>query len=167
MAGRQRALAGAHCRQPRRTTRKRGEDVRARLNVLSEMPGAWKTAVDDVARAEPALQDRRERHAGARTATRSTSSTRRWSARGRSMPIATRSWRRFASGSSRYMTKALREAKVHTSWLSPDDAYEQAVTRFVEAILDRRRSSRFLQSFARVRSRASRSSASTTASRSC
>ena len=38
---------------------KRGEDVRARLNVLSEMPGAWKAAVVQLARAEPALQDAR------------------------------------------------------------------------------------------------------------
>jgi (1->4)-alpha-D-glucan 1-alpha-D-glucosylmutase len=52
-----------------------------------------------------------------------------------------------------YMTKALREAKVHTSWLNPDDAYEQAVTRFVEAILDRQRSSRFLESFRAFESR--------------
>ena len=35
------------------------------------------------------------------------------------------------------MIKALREAKVHTSWLSPDEEYEAAVVRFVEAILDR------------------------------
>ena len=34
--------------------------------------------------------------------------------------------------------KALREAKVHTSWLSPDEDYEAAVERFVRAILDRR-----------------------------
>ena len=32
--------------------------------------------------------------------------------------------------------KALREAKVHTSWLSPDETYEQAVTRFIDAALD-------------------------------
>ena len=41
-----------------------------------------------------------------------------------------------SSASTRYMTKALREAKVHTSWLSPDEEYEDAVQRFVEAILD-------------------------------
>ena len=46
-----------------------------------------------------------------------------------------------------YMTKALREAKLHTSWLSPDEEYEAAVERFVRAILDRRRPNLFLPSF--------------------
>jgi (1->4)-alpha-D-glucan 1-alpha-D-glucosylmutase len=45
------------------------------------------------------------------------------------------------------MTKALREAKKHTSWLNPDPAYEDATHRFVEAILDRRRPNPFLQAF--------------------
>ncbi len=35
-----------------------------------------------------------------------------------------------------YLTKALREAKVHTSWLSPDEEYESAAAGFVDAILD-------------------------------
>src|SRR5262249_33809521 len=46
-----------------------------------------------------------------------------------------------------YMIKALREAKVHTSWLSPDEEYERAVTEFVRAILDRRRPGAFMQTF--------------------
>src|SRR5947207_13066931 len=45
------------------------------------------------------------------------------------------------------MVKALREAKVHTSWLSPDEMYEQAVTRFVAALLDERRPNPFMASF--------------------
>jgi (1->4)-alpha-D-glucan 1-alpha-D-glucosylmutase len=46
-----------------------------------------------------------------------------------------------------YMTKALREAKLHTSWLSPDNPYEQAVERFVRAILDPRRGEAFQRAF--------------------
>jgi (1->4)-alpha-D-glucan 1-alpha-D-glucosylmutase len=46
-----------------------------------------------------------------------------------------------------YMTKALREAKVRTSWLSPDEEYEEAVRRFVKAILDPRRGGQFLDTF--------------------
>jgi len=46
-----------------------------------------------------------------------------------------------------YMQKALREAKVHTSWLSPDEAYEAAVERFVVNILDRQRPNAFLHAF--------------------
>ncbi len=47
-----------------------------------------------------------------------------------------------------YVKKALREAKIHTSWLSPHEKYEAAVERFVRAILERRRPNLFLQSFA-------------------
>jgi (1->4)-alpha-D-glucan 1-alpha-D-glucosylmutase len=54
----------------------------------------------------------------------------------------------FADRIASYVNKALRESKVHTSWLSPDEEYERAVERFVRAILDRRRPNNFLQSFA-------------------
>ena len=64
-----------------------------------------------------------------------------------------------------YMTKAMREAKVHTSWLNPDEEYEAAVLEFVDAILDPR-SGRSCRRSARSR-RASPSSGSTTAWRSC
>jgi (1->4)-alpha-D-glucan 1-alpha-D-glucosylmutase len=36
-----------------------------------------------------------------------------------------------------YMIKALREAKVHTNWTTPDGNYESAVTQFVQKVLDR------------------------------
>ena len=63
---RQQRLARTRSRRPSTHDTKRGEDVRARLNVLSEMPGEWKAAVARLARAEPALQDRRRRRIGAR-----------------------------------------------------------------------------------------------------
>jgi (1->4)-alpha-D-glucan 1-alpha-D-glucosylmutase len=46
------------------------------------------------------------------------------------------------------MEKATREAKVHTSWVNPNEAYDAAVRRFVEGVLDPRRSGRFLESLA-------------------
>ncbi len=46
-----------------------------------------------------------------------------------------------------FMFKAVREAKVHASWLNPAPDYEQAVTRFVAAILDPRTSRAFLADF--------------------
>src|SRR5262249_28645825 len=33
-----------------------------------------------------------------------------------------------------YMVKAVREAKIHSSWLSPNEEYEQAVSDFVQNI---------------------------------
>lgn len=47
-----------------------------------------------------------------------------------------------------FMTKALREAKVRTSWTSPDERYEQAVAQFVTRVLDDRRATPFLTDIA-------------------
>src|SRR5262249_31323636 len=60
----------------------------------------------------------------------------------------------FRSRMQAYMRKVLREAKVHTSWVNPNDEYETAVSRFVAAILDPRRSAAFLQLFAPLQARA-------------
>ncbi len=43
-----------------------------------------------------------------------------------------------------YLEKACREAKLHTNWLSPNEAYETAVAAFVRGALDRDRSAEFL-----------------------
>jgi (1->4)-alpha-D-glucan 1-alpha-D-glucosylmutase len=130
---------------------KRGEDVRARLNVLSEIPAAWKAAV-----------------------TRWRAINRRFKSgiRGALAPDANEEYLIYqtlvgawpfeadpavhASFMERivaYARKALREAKVHTSWLSPDDEYEAAVEHFLRAILDRGRPNAFLQSFAPLQDR--------------
>ena len=45
------------------------------------------------------------------------------------------------------MLKALREAKVYTSWINPDEDYDQAVADFVTKALTGRRAAKFLASF--------------------
>jgi (1->4)-alpha-D-glucan 1-alpha-D-glucosylmutase len=47
-----------------------------------------------------------------------------------------------------YMLKAVREAKVHTSWLTPNPLYEDALKTFVERVLDARPGNRFLPALA-------------------
>jgi (1->4)-alpha-D-glucan 1-alpha-D-glucosylmutase len=44
----------------------------------------------------------------------------------------------------RYMIKAAREAKAHTSWINPDEDYENALTAFVRALLGEARANAFL-----------------------
>src|SRR5206468_2209813 len=46
-----------------------------------------------------------------------------------------------------YMIKAIREAKVNTSWLNPNTAYDDAVRSFVAAILEDAPANRFLADF--------------------
>jgi (1->4)-alpha-D-glucan 1-alpha-D-glucosylmutase len=124
---------------------KRGEDVRARLNVLSEIPGAWKAAVSKWRSLNRKLKtnvkgvpapDPNEEYLLYQTFVGA------WPFDGDEEAIA-----RFRERMVAYSTKALREAKAHTSWLRPDEEYEKAVHRFVEAVLDPRRSQPFLQSF--------------------
>jgi (1->4)-alpha-D-glucan 1-alpha-D-glucosylmutase len=43
-----------------------------------------------------------------------------------------------------YAVKAAREAKLHTSWLDADEAYERALTEFVEAVLAPSEENKFL-----------------------
>jgi (1->4)-alpha-D-glucan 1-alpha-D-glucosylmutase len=54
---------------------------------------------------------------------------------------------------SRYMQKAAREAKVHTSWIDENQAYGSAVARFVERTLRGRTAPRFLASFLPIQRR--------------
>src|SRR5260370_40335931 len=52
---------------------------------------------------------------------------------------------RFRQRIQQYMLKAIREAKVHSSWVNPDSEYEGATPRFVERALDRAHSPRFME----------------------
>src|SRR5204863_3458736 len=125
---------------------KRGEDIRARLNVLSEVPGAWKAAVrrwrinNRRLKTEingEVVPDANEEYFIYQTLVGA------W-------PVATGDADALPAFRERifaYIRKALREAKVHTEWLSPDETYENAVLRFVDGMLDRRRSERFMSAF--------------------
>jgi maltooligosyltrehalose synthase len=47
-----------------------------------------------------------------------------------------------------YMIKSVKEAKVHTSWLTPNEEYENAVARFVDGVMIGPAAVRFLPAFA-------------------
>ncbi len=112
---------------------KRSEDVRARLLALTEIAGEW----------EEALATWSERNA-----------CHRIRVEGRDVPApseevdlyqtllgawpleAERPEPEFRNRLRGYLEKALREAKAHTSWHDPDDAYEGAVRAFLDAVLD-------------------------------
>lgn len=98
---------------------KRSEDVRARLAVVSEMPSAW---VDAVRGWWAAAGPHRDQPVDPRT------EYLLWQTLVGAWPIS-------AERLHPYVDKAVREAKVHTSWTSPDADYEQAVHRFVDGVL--------------------------------
>jgi (1->4)-alpha-D-glucan 1-alpha-D-glucosylmutase len=53
------------------------------------------------------------------------------------------------------MIKALREAKVHSSWMNPDTGYDSAVVAFASDLLDPKKSGAFLDDFANMQKRIS------------
>jgi (1->4)-alpha-D-glucan 1-alpha-D-glucosylmutase len=130
---------------------KRGEDSRARLAVLSEIPDEWwkqmrlwshlvRARRSDIEAAAP--PDRNDEYLifqmlagswpvellGAETPD----------------PGALDSYRTRLKGA---VTKSLREAKVHSTWASPNHCYENAVLAFVDGILDPGGSRAFFASF--------------------
>jgi (1->4)-alpha-D-glucan 1-alpha-D-glucosylmutase len=122
---------------------KRGEDLRARLNVLSEMPGPWKVHLSRWSRLNKRYKsdldghlapDRNEEYFLYQTLVGA------WPLE----PMDDSQYRTFGERIQTYMDKALREAKVHTSWLNPNQSYDVAVHKFIEAILDRTRPNPFL-----------------------
>lgn len=93
---------------------KRGEDLRARLNVLSEMPGEWREVVSRWIRplTAPSANDQYmlfQTLVGA------------WDGEHEG----------FTERICAFMTKAMREAKANTSWTEPNEAYERATLDFV------------------------------------
>jgi (1->4)-alpha-D-glucan 1-alpha-D-glucosylmutase len=125
---------------------KRGEDVRARLNVLSELPGEWRDAVDRWSRLnerhrpvvdEAPVPDANEEYFLYQTLVGA------W-------PLelyGSEEYAQFVQRIQDYMHKALHEAKVHTSWINPDDEYDTAIQEFVARILDEKGNAPFLQDF--------------------
>ena len=120
---------------------KRGEDVRARLNVLSEIPGAWKAAVTRWR----ALNRRFRSDAEGIEAPDPNDEYLIYQTLVGAWPVSPEEQRAFPERLRSYILKAIREAKRHTSWINPNERYEAATLRFVDDILDRRRP--FLQAF--------------------
>jgi (1->4)-alpha-D-glucan 1-alpha-D-glucosylmutase len=120
---------------------KRGEDVRARLNALSEMPDEWRATLSRWR----AMNRRLKHDVNGVTAPDSNEEYFIYQTLVGAWPSDPDAEHAFPERLRRYITKALREAKVNTSWLTPDEEYEGAVLSFVGGLLDYRRP--FLNSF--------------------
>ncbi len=108
---------------------KRSEDVRARLAVLTEYPREWEQCVNELrtatAESRPVLLD-----GGTELFLWQTLAA-TWTLPGTAAGAEVIS----ADRLTKYLTKAIREAKLHTSWTAPDEAYEEAVLEFATACL--------------------------------
>ena len=131
---------------------KRSEDVRARIDVLSEIPHEWRKAVNRWAR----LNRRHGREVdGSPAPSRSDEYLFYQSLVGvwPTEPIDAQTHHQLVARLQAYMEKATREAKVRTSWLNPHTEYDAAVREFVAAVLDDLPGNRFLAEFRAFQSR--------------
>jgi (1->4)-alpha-D-glucan 1-alpha-D-glucosylmutase len=118
---------------------KRGEDVRARLNVLSEIPQEWEHQVGlwrRLNRRHKSLS----RAAGARVGTAAEAPDGNdeyllYQTLVGAWPFGAAEVAEFRSRLEGYLVKAVREAKVHTAWLAPDQGYEEGFLRFAGRLL--------------------------------
>jgi (1->4)-alpha-D-glucan 1-alpha-D-glucosylmutase len=112
---------------------KRGEDARARLSMLSELPGTWRQTVY-------ALQRLAARHRAAYDGGEAPARPEQYlyyQALVGAVPFGATSEAILAlePRMQAYMRKACREAKQQTSWLHPDPSYEKAVEDYIAGTL--------------------------------
>jgi len=125
---------------------KRSEDVRARLNVISEIPDEWREQLFRWSRINKKrkvaiegqwVPDRNEEYLLYQTLLGA------W-------PLHSMNeteYEVFKMRIREYMLKAAREAKLHTSWISPNLAYEEVLLKFIDAILSNSHGNQFLRDF--------------------
>jgi (1->4)-alpha-D-glucan 1-alpha-D-glucosylmutase len=125
---------------------KRTEDVRARIDVISELPAAWRLAVRRWSRINrskkrtvegEAAPSRNDEYLLYQTLIGSFPAD----------PPGADGLADYRDRIERYMLKAVREAKVRTSWINPNEGYERAVAGFVQALLGRTEGNLFLDDF--------------------
>jgi (1->4)-alpha-D-glucan 1-alpha-D-glucosylmutase len=114
---------------------KRSEDVRARLNVLSEMPRMWASHV---------MKWRRVNHkhkitlADGRTVPDNNEEYLLYQTLVGAWPLRIEGdlqWKEFVRRIQQYMEKAMHEAKVNLSWINPNPEYVAGMNAFIEKIL--------------------------------
>ncbi len=127
---------------------KRSEDVRARINVLSEIPSEWYRVLRSWRRMN---RSRKADLAGTETPSANAEYLLYQTLLGTwpLTPMAPSEHDEYVARIQGYMEKALREAKLYTSWVSPNVAYETVVRNFVRAILDPAPGNEFLADFSR------------------
>ncbi|HSF48839.1 MAG TPA: malto-oligosyltrehalose synthase, partial [Burkholderiales bacterium] len=125
---------------------KRSEDVRARINVLSELAEEWREHVRRWARVN---RNKRSRFEDAPAPSRNDEYLLYQTLVG-AWPLeelGREEQAQFCERIEQYMIKAAREAKSETSWVNVNEAYEKSLTSFVHALLDRGDKNLFLADF--------------------
>lgn len=123
-----------------------GEDARARLNVLSEMPLRW---LRQVRRWQTLNKEWKMTLDGAKAPDRA-EEYRLYQALTACWPPGLFTQEKhdaFVQRVRQFMNKAAREAKLHTSWIQPNQEYERALDAFIVRALDPVAENAFLSEF--------------------
>lgn len=111
---------------------KRSEDVRARLNLLAEIPQVWAERV----RRWQEWNAAKKPLPGGQPLPEGNAELLLYQTLAGAWPLDDAGEAAFKERLAGYLVKASREAKTHTSWLEPDEAYEEAFCAFARDILD-------------------------------
>jgi (1->4)-alpha-D-glucan 1-alpha-D-glucosylmutase len=125
---------------------KRSEDVRMRINVLSEIPGQWHLQ----ARRWRRLNRSKKRLVEHKEIPSTNDEYLLYQTMLGIWPLAALTADEHGALLARlqaYMIKAVREAKQHTSWFSPDAVYEEGLLNFIEQITNPAGKNVFLTDF--------------------
>ncbi|MFZ0295198.1 MAG: malto-oligosyltrehalose synthase [Candidatus Sulfotelmatobacter sp.] len=135
---------------------KRSEDVRTRIDALSEMPGLWRLRVLDWRRFNRVHRIR----VNEKPAPSPNDEYLLYQALVGAWPLeplqSGNDWQSFRERMQNYMLKAMREAKQNTSWVNRNSEYETAVSSFVKALLSPDEQNRFLNDFVPFQQRIAR-----------
>ncbi|MFZ2957138.1 MAG: malto-oligosyltrehalose synthase [Candidatus Ozemobacteraceae bacterium] len=121
---------------------KRGEDNRARINVLSEIPQEWKEQVQNWVRINKNAKTTLKKG----TAPDGNDEYFLYQTLLGAFPFSGFS-NEFLERVRKYWIKALREAKVNTNWIHPSESYESACMKFLSEIFKETSDNSFLKSF--------------------
>ena len=134
---------------------KRSEDVRARINVLSEMTQVWRKTIERWTR----INRLRKREVEGQPAPSLNDEYLLYQTLVGSWPLeeldeaGLTAYRERIEG---YMIKAAREAKSRTSWANVNAEYEEALLQFIRVLLEQRDVNLFLTDFSAFQRRISR-----------
>lgn len=124
---------------------KRGEDTRARINVLSEIPDEWQSRLRTWNKVNQKLKEEIE---GSKVPSLNDEYFLYQTLIG-AFPFDSREQRseEFKNRIKEYTIKAIREAKDHTGWIKPDLEYENSYMAFLDRIMDFKRNDAFWEDF--------------------
>lgn len=124
---------------------KRGEDARVRISVLSELPDEWRKQLRIWSRSvAPArtrtggqvAPDRNDEYLFYQSLLAIWPSSKGWEDE------------RLHDRILAYMSKAVKEAKTHSSWINPSNEYDAALAHFIRSLFTEQHTSAFRESFA-------------------